>query len=98
MRGISRSHVESLSVMKRDTRHISVLLDPVLEILNPQPGHVIADCTLGLGGHSAALLERLGPGGRLIAIDFDPANIDRARARLESVPKSGATFDLFHNN
>ena len=84
--------------MKRDTRHISVLLDPVLETLNPQPGQTFADCTLGLGGHSAALLERLGPGGRLISIDFDPANIERGRTRLESVPPNGATFNLFHNN
>jgi 16S rRNA (cytosine1402-N4)-methyltransferase len=84
--------------MKRETRHISVLLDPVLEILDPKPGQVFADCTLGLGGHSSALLERLGPGGRLIAIDFDPANVERARGRLETVTSNGATFDLFHNN
>jgi 16S rRNA (cytosine1402-N4)-methyltransferase len=84
--------------MKRETRHISVLLDDVLNVLNPQPGQVFADCTLGLGGHSSALLERVAPGGRLIAIDFDPANIDRARTRLETAASAGATFDLFHNN
>jgi 16S rRNA (cytosine1402-N4)-methyltransferase len=81
--------------MKRDTRHIPVLLDHVLHVLAPRPGQTIVDCTLGLGGHSTAILERLKPTGRLIAIDFDPANIELARARLTS---TGGRFDLFHNN
>ena len=68
--------------MPRDTRHVPVLLDPVLRALNPRPGQTVVDCTLGLGGHSAALLERISPGGRLIGIDFDPANIALARAKL----------------
>jgi 16S rRNA (cytosine1402-N4)-methyltransferase len=84
--------------MKRETRHISVLLDDVLRVLDPQPGQTFADCTLGLGGHSSAILERIAPGGRLIAIDFDPANIHRARGRLETAASAGATVDLFHNN
>jgi 16S rRNA (cytosine1402-N4)-methyltransferase len=67
----------------------------VLRILDPRPGQVIVDCTLGLGGHSAALLERIGPTGKLIAIDFDPANIELARARLRTV---GDNFELSHNN
>ena len=81
--------------MKRDVRHIPVLLDPVLHVLSPRPGQTFVDCTLGLGGHSAALLERINPGGVLIGIDFDPANIEVARAKLEAV---GGDFRLFHNN
>ncbi len=81
--------------MKRETRHVPVLLDDVLHILNPQPGQTIVDCTLGLGGHSAALLERLGASGRLLGIDFDPANIALARAKLQN---AGGNFELFHNN
>jgi len=72
----------------RDVRHIPVLLTPILKVLAPQPGQIFVDCTLGLGGHSAALLERIAPGGRLIATDFDPANIAIARSQLES---TGAT-------
>ena len=71
------------------------MLDPILRILNPQPGQVLVDCTLGLGGHSAALLERVTPGGRLISIDFDTGNIEIARAKLQAV---GGQFDLFNNN
>jgi 16S rRNA (cytosine1402-N4)-methyltransferase len=81
--------------MKRDTRHVPVLLGWVLDILRPQPGQTIVDCTLGLGGHSAAILSRLGSDGRLIAIDFDPANIAIAEPRLRQI---GNHFELCHNN
>ncbi len=80
---------------KRPARHVPVLLEEVLEVLSPGPGQVIVDCTVGPGGHSAALLERLGPAGRLIAIDFDPASIATARVALERVC---GRFDLFHTN
>jgi 16S rRNA (cytosine1402-N4)-methyltransferase len=81
--------------MKSQVRHVPVLLDPVLEVISPRPGQIMVDCTLGLGGHSTELLRRIQPDGRLIGIDFDPANITLARQRLEQV---GGRFDLFHNN
>ena len=80
---------------KKDSPHIPVLLDHVLRVLAPKPGQTIVDCTLGLGGHSAAILERIRPDGRLIAIDFDPANIAAARWKLE---RAKGRFDLFHTN
>lgn len=75
--------------------HIPVLMRSILDVLRLIPGQTIVDCTLGLGGHSAELLRRVQPGGRLIGIDFDPANMQHARAVLEKV---GGRFDLFHNN
>src|SRR4051812_17963486 len=81
--------------MRRDIRHVPVLLEQVLGILSPQPGQTIVDCTLGLGGHSAAMLERTKPDGLLIGIDFDPNHIAIARAKLEPI---GGKFQLFHNN
>lgn len=81
--------------MKRDIRHVPVLLEQVLETLSPRPGQVIVDCTLGLGGHSAAILECIRPDGLLIGIDFDPNHIAIARAKLEPI---GGKFQLFHNN
>ena len=81
--------------MKRDPRHIPVLLDATLRVLDPQPGQTFVDCTVGLGGHAAALLRRVGSSGRVIGIDFDPASLERARATLSAV---GANFELFHNN
>jgi 16S rRNA (cytosine1402-N4)-methyltransferase len=72
-------------------------MDATLRALAPKPGHTIVDCTVGLGGHSAALLEHIAPTGRLIGIDFDPANLALARAKLLAVGGS-LRFDLFHNN
>lgn len=85
---------------RRDELHIPVLLDDVLDVLDPKPGQTIVDCTLGLGGHSAAILERLKPDGRLIGIDFDPGNISEARIRLQRVKGRDGTvrFDLFNTN
>ncbi|HLL91083.1 MAG TPA: 16S rRNA (cytosine(1402)-N(4))-methyltransferase, partial [Tepidisphaeraceae bacterium] len=59
----------------RDVRHIPVLPAAVLDALRPQPGQTVVDCTLGLGGHAALLLERVLPGGRVIGTDFDPAHV-----------------------
>ena len=81
--------------MKREIRHLPVLLEPILTALSPRPGQTIVDCTAGLGGHSGALLEKITPNGKLIGIDFDPANLAIARAKLESM---GGNFEFFHNN
>lgn len=79
-----------------EVRHTPVLAADILSILRPRPGQTVIDCTLGLGGHSRVLLERITPGGRLIAFDFDQQNIDRARSNLESV--KGGQFSLYHTN
>jgi 16S rRNA (cytosine1402-N4)-methyltransferase len=81
--------------MKRDTRHIPVLLHEVLKVLAPRPGQVMVDCTLGLGGHAAAMLDRLSPGGKLIGIELDPANLEIARQALQT---PSGSFELYHNN
>ena len=53
--------------------HIPVLLNEALESLAIRPDGTYVDATFGAGGHSAAILERLGSQGRLIAFDVDPA-------------------------
>ncbi len=58
--------------------HVPVLLDPVLEGLRVLENGVYVDGTFGRGGHSNAILRNLGDGGRLIAIDRDPAAIAAA--------------------
>lgn len=62
--------------------HISVLLDECIEHLNIKPDGVYVDGTLGLGGHSEAILKHLGPGGRLVSIDRDDRALEFAGKRL----------------
>ena len=57
--------------------HVPVMLEQVLEVLALRPGMTVLDCTVGLGGHAAAILRGTLPGGRLIGIDFDPADLRR---------------------
>lgn len=63
--------------------HVPVLPAEVLELLAPEPGQTMLDCTAGLGGHAAAVAERLGDTGTVVLNDLDPANLARATARLE---------------
>ncbi len=60
--------------------HQPVLVEEALAALNPRPGGVYVDCTFGRGGHSRALLARIGPSGRLLVMDKDPAAAAAARA------------------
>jgi 16S rRNA (cytosine1402-N4)-methyltransferase len=52
--------------------HVPVLAGELIEALDPQPGQVAIDCTLGAAGHARLVADRLGPSGTLIAIDRDP--------------------------
>ncbi|HEY7074619.1 MAG TPA: 16S rRNA (cytosine(1402)-N(4))-methyltransferase RsmH [Solirubrobacteraceae bacterium] len=52
--------------------HVPVLAGELIEALDPQPGQVAIDCTLGGGGHARLVAGRLGPAGTLIGIDRDP--------------------------
>jgi 16S rRNA (cytosine1402-N4)-methyltransferase len=61
--------------------HVPVLREEVLEALAVRADGHYLDGTFGRGGHTAAILERLGPAGRLVVIDRDPAAIERARAQ-----------------
>jgi 16S rRNA (cytosine1402-N4)-methyltransferase len=71
------------------------LLAEVLTALDPKPGQVVVDCTLGFGGHASELLKRISPDGLLIATDLDPTHIEPARTKLEAV---GGLFALHHAN
>ncbi|MBK8013393.1 MAG: 16S rRNA (cytosine(1402)-N(4))-methyltransferase RsmH [Deltaproteobacteria bacterium] len=62
--------------------HVSVLADEIIAGLAPRSGGRYIDATLGLGGHTARMLEASSPDGRVLGIDRDPEAIARARARL----------------
>ena len=67
-----------------DTHHIPVLCDKVVDFLNPKPEGVYIDGTVGLGGHSAAILEISAPTGLLIGIDLDVEALTVAENRLHT--------------
>ncbi|MCY2929145.1 MAG: 16S rRNA (cytosine(1402)-N(4))-methyltransferase RsmH [Planctomycetota bacterium] len=68
--------------MEGPTGHVPVLLREVVGLLAPAGRRVIVDCTVGLGGHSEALLSQAGGQSRLIGLDVDEANLVLARSRL----------------
>ncbi len=68
--------------------HIPVLLSEVVEGLAVKPGGRYIDCTVGGGGHAAAILEQSSPGGQLLGIDADPNAIELAKTRLEAYSNS----------
>src|SRR5260370_2340557 len=75
--------------------HTAVLIDEVVQFLQPRPGGRFIDATLGAGGHSRAILEQTAPGGTLLAIDQD----ESALARTEAVLASFAPRIVFaHSN
>ena len=66
-----------------DFKHITVLLQESVDSLNVKPDGIYVDCTAGGGGHSAAVLERLGEKGRMILIDQDPDAIATLQKRFD---------------
>ncbi|MEK7620237.1 MAG: 16S rRNA (cytosine(1402)-N(4))-methyltransferase RsmH [Patescibacteria group bacterium] len=76
-------------------QHKPVLLDEVSNYLKPEPKSLLIDGTVGLGGHAATLLPRVLPGGRLLGIDRDAANLEMARERLSGF---GSAVVLVHDS
>jgi 16S rRNA (cytosine1402-N4)-methyltransferase len=68
--------------------HIPVLVKETVEALAVQPGGRYIDCTLGGGGHAAAILEQSSPGGQLLGIDADPEAIKIADEKLQAYTDS----------
>lgn len=66
--------------------HVPVLADEVLLWIDPQVGQTIVDGTLGGGGHTRLLTERVGSTGHVVSLDRDPQAIERASERLGKCP------------
>ncbi len=69
-------------------RHVSVLPMEVIHYLAPAPGKVLIDATVGGGGHTRLLAERVAPTGRVIGLDQDVAMLALAKPRLTGLPVS----------
>ncbi len=75
--------------------HKPVMEAEVLGVLEPSPGKVIIDGTVGEGGHSRLIGPRIKPGGLLIGIDRDRLVLEEARRRIE---ETGSDFRLYHGS
>ena len=76
--------------------HVPVLVKEILDHLHPRPGDIVADCTIGYGGHAIEFLQRIGPTGRLIGLDVDAAQIERTAARFAARAQEtvASAFDM----
>ncbi len=77
------------SFLEPRPEHQPVLVAAVVRLLEPKPGQVILDGTVGLGGHAAALLPLIQPGGRYIGLDLDETMLAQAGARLAGPDAAG---------
>ena len=75
--------------------HAPVMLGEVVEAVAPRPGGRYVDCTFGRGGHARALLDRIGPAGRVLAIDRDPQAVEAARGLARCDPRVSAHHARF---
>ena len=66
--------------------HVPVLAGELVAVLDPQPGEVAVDCTVGGGGHARLIADRIGPAGTLIGIDRDPLAEERFAELQAEVP------------
>lgn len=80
-----------------DFKHISVLLEESVDSLNIKPDGIYVDCTAGGGGHSAAILSRLGENGRMVLIDQDPDAIAVVTERFKEDKRVTVVHDNFGN-
>ena len=76
-----------------DLLHKPVMVEEVLDYLNPQTGQVIIDCTVGGGGHASKIMSKIKPNGLLIGIDKDMEILQTAKQHLSEI---GTSFKLYH--
>ena len=92
-----KAHVEAKGGTAAGT-HRPIAVPEILDVLRPRPGQVYVDCTLGYGGHAALLLPRLAPGGRLIGLDADSAQLAKTEARLRGLGFGPDVAVCVHSN
>jgi 16S rRNA (cytosine1402-N4)-methyltransferase len=78
--------------------HRPIMVREVLAALDPKPGEIAVDCTLGYGGHAREILPLLRPGGRLLGLDADPIELPKTEARLRALGFDDTIFTAHRTN
>jgi 16S rRNA (cytosine1402-N4)-methyltransferase len=78
--------------------HRPIMVAEILNVLDPKPGEIAVDCTLGYGGHAREILSRVTPGGRLIGLDADPFELPRTVERMRALGFGPETFAALRQN
>lgn len=78
-------------------KHYTVMKNEAVDALECKDGLVYVDCTLGGGGHSELILQRISPNGKLIAFDVDQEAIDAATQRLKNYKNLTIVKDSYTN-
>ena len=78
--------------------HISIMVDEILDFLDIKPGQVGLDATLGYGGHTSAMLKKLEGKGHMYALDIDPIEIEKTKARLAGMGFGEDILTIKHIN
>ena len=78
--------------------HISIMVEEILDFLQIQPGQVGMDATLGYGGHTRRMLEKLQGQGHMYALDIDPIESKKTKERLENAGFGPEILTIKHMN
>ncbi len=78
--------------------HVSVMLEESVQALCLRPGQVGVDATLGFGGHAAAMLKQITPGGQLLGLDVDPLELPKTERRLQQLGFGSESVRVFRSN
>ena len=83
--------------MLKDFKHYTVMANEAVDMLECQNGKIYVDATLGGGGHSELILQKIQPDGRLIAFDVDSDAIEFSRERLKNYKNLTIVKDSYTN-
>ncbi len=78
--------------------HRPIMVKEILEVLRLKQGDLVADCTLGYGGHAKEILLAIQPGGHLIGLDADPIELPNTERRLRELRFDSQTLRVHRSN
>ena len=78
--------------------HVPIMAAEILDVLAPRQGETVVDCTLGFGGHTRRLLQRIAPGGHVIGLDADPLELPKTEAALRGEGFGSGIFTARKSN